>query len=202
MKRITLVLLVLLLFLLGMLRGAKAVQGANALLLEATNGAITPQELKAFKDFIAGIPVPTNNIHNAMVYGSGGTSADALGRLYEVSGDRELLDQMLAFTDAMLAARNDPKTGVVVWTGQRELIWPNAQAGNGRPTNFSTENGDVVGHIANAARLILQKKLWGLKVPDANPNGFGATYHERAVRYVHEMDRTIDGFILKWMVRP
>jgi hypothetical protein len=192
------------LMLVALLLGPLAIlHAADSLLVEKTEGPVTAREIRAFKDFMRSEPVPTNNLHNAMVYGNGGMSADALGRLYETSGDQELLDRMIAFTDAMLAVRNDPKTGVVIWTGQRELIWPNAVMEKGKPASFATENGDVVGHIANAARLILQhEKLWQVIVPDGDPNGFGATYRERAVRYVREMDRTMDSFIFKWMVRP
>ena len=61
----------------------------------------------------------------------------------------------------------------------------------------------MVGHIAYAAKLILQdEKLWNVKVADGDPNAFGASYRERTVRYVREMDRTMDSFILPWMVRP
>ena len=81
-----------------------------------------------------------------MVYGGGGVAVEALGLMVEITGDRELLDRMLTFTDAMLAARNDPKTGAIIWTGARDLVWPNQESQNGKPLYSSTENGDVAGH--------------------------------------------------------
>ncbi|MEI7728121.1 MAG: hypothetical protein WCO56_01005 [Verrucomicrobiota bacterium] len=186
--------------LLASLAGLNA---ASTLVVEKLDGPVTATEIQAFKNYLREVPVPTNNLHNAMVYGSGGTTAEALGRMFEICGDQELLDRMLTFTDRMLAARNHPKQGAVIWTGQRELVWPNTEVTDGKPVYSAAENGDVVGHVANAARLILQRQnLWELKVPDGDPFGFGATYRKRALHYVRELDRTIDSFILKWLVHP
>ena len=183
--------------------GMATARAAEAMLVEGPTGPVTAKEILAFKRFMQDAPLATNNLHNAMVYGAGGEAAEALGRMFEISGDVELLDRMLAFTDRMLGARNDPKTGALIWTGARELVWPNQAPQDGKPLYSSTENGDVVGHIAYAARLILEnKKLWTGKVPGGDPLCFGATYRERAGTYIREMDRTLDSFILKWLVRP
>ena len=176
---------------------------ANSLVVEKLEGQVTATEIQAFEDFMREVPLPTNNIHNAMVYGGGGMAVESLGRMFEVCGDVELLDRMLAFTDAMLAGRNEPKTGAVIWTGARELVWPNQERTDGQPLYSGSENGDVAGHIAYAAKLILQnEKLWAEKVPDGDPHKFGTMYRERAVRYVRELDLTMDTFILKWLVQP
>ena len=175
---------------------------AQEMVVEKLEGEVTSGEVKAFKSFMRAVPVPADNLHNAMVYGSGGMAVESLGRMFEISGDRELLDLMLRFTDRMLAARNDPKTGVLIWTGKREAVWPNAVAKDGHPAYAGTETGDIIGHIAYAARLILENdKLAGEKVPDGDVLGYGRTYRERALRYVHEMEHTADTFILKWFVR-
>ena len=187
--------------LLWLLVGAAG--AAGPMLVENPAGPATARELQAFKDFMRDVPAPTNNLRNAMVYGGGGTAVETLGRMFELCGDVELLDRMLFFTDRMLAGRNNPDTGAIVWTGRRELVWPNADPKDGKPVYSSTENGDVIGHIAYAAKLILQdKKLGDAKAAGGDPFGFGATYRERALRYVREMDRTTDSFILKWLVRP
>ena len=176
--------------------GMATARAAEAMLVEGPTGPVTAKEILAFKRFMQDAPLATNNLHNAMVYGAGGEAAEALGRMFEISGDVELLDRMLG-------ARNDPKTGALIWTGARELVWPNQAPQDGKPLYSSTENGDVVGHIAYAARLILEnKKLWAGKVPGGDPLCFGATYRERAGTYIREMDRTLDSFILKWLVRP
>src|SRR5207245_609505 len=61
--------------------------------------------------------------------------------------------------------------------------------------------GDIIGHIAYAAKLILSNKsIWDKKVPK-NVFGYGATYLERAKRYVLEMDKSAD-WIEKWLVNP
>jgi hypothetical protein len=100
------------------------------LLIERLDGPVTAGEIEAFRAHLATVPLPVDNVGKAMVYGTAGSTVEALGVMFEVTGDRAILDRMLAFTDAMLAARNDPQTGRVVWTGQRELGWPNK-----RPTD-------------------------------------------------------------------
>ena len=185
--------------------GAASTPAAPAapMIVEEGTAAVTPKEIQAFKSFMQTAPVPTDNIRNAMVYGAGGVAAEALGRVFEISGDAEILNRMIAFTDCMLAARNDPAGGVMVWTGDRALVWPNSVAEKGKPAYAGSENGDVVGHIAYAAKLILQtKSLWNAKAPGGDARGFGATYRERACTYVRELDRTADTFLLKWYVRP
>jgi len=176
---------------------------AAPMIVEEGAGAVTAREIQAFKVFMQAAPIPADNIRNAMVYGSGGVAVEALGRVFEISGDVEILDRMIAFTDAMLAARNDPAGGVMVWTGDRALVWPNSVAEKGKPAYSGSENGDVVGHIAYAAKLILQtKSLRDVKAPGGDTRGYGATYRQRACTYVRELDRTADTFLLKWYVRP
>ena len=171
------------------------------MIVEEGMGEVTVKEISDFKQFMQIALLPKDNMRNEMVYGPGGAGIEALGRVFEISGDVELLDRMIAFADAMLAARNDPKNGVVIWTGERDPVWPNSVAKEGAPTYAGTENGDVVGHIAYTARLILQNKpLWERKIPNGDPRGFGATYLERARTYVREMDRTEDVFIMNWFV--
>lgn len=203
MKTSTVLLPSLGLLALALCQSMSTARAADPMVVEGTTGPVTAKEILAFKRFMQDVPLATNNLHNAMVYGAGGEAVEALGRVFEISGDVELLDRMLAFTDRMLAARNDPRTGAVIWTGARELVWPNQTPKDDKPLYSSTENGDVVGHIAYAARLILEnKKLWNEQVPGGDPCGFGATYRERAATYVRELDRTLDTFILKWLVRP
>src|SRR2546426_199368 len=68
-------------------------------------------------------------------------------------------------------------------------------------TIVGTENGDVVGHIAYTAKLILStKKLWNEKVKGGDPFHYGATYLERAKKYVKEMDISAD-WLEHWLVR-
>lgn len=180
-----------------------AALAADSLVVEKLEGPVTATEIQAFKNYMRNVPVPTSNLRNEMVYGGGGTAIEALGYMVEITSDQELLDLMLAFADAMLAGRNDPATGAIIWTGERELVWPNQETQDGKPLYSGTENGDVIGHVAYAAELILRnERLSNVKVNDGDPHRFGATYRERAVRYVRELDRTVDSFILKWLVRP
>lgn len=178
-------------------------RGAPTLLIEHLDGPVTPAEVAAFKGYVQTLPLPTGNEHNAMVYGAAGMAVEALGTMFETTHDRAILDRMIEFTDAMLAGRNDVSSGRVLWTGRRELAWPNKRVGEPDAAYSGSENGDVIGHIAYAARLILHEPaLLGLNVGGGDPHGFGSTYGERARRYVRELDRTIDTFIVPWFVDP
>lgn len=97
-----------------LLAPSAAICAAEALVVEKLEGPVAAAEMQAFKNSMREAPVPANDIRSAMVYGQGGTAVESLGRMVEISGNRDLLDRMLVFTDAMLAARNDPMTGAIV----------------------------------------------------------------------------------------
>ena len=164
------------------------------LLIESLDGPVTQQEIDAFKKHMPTVEVRGDNNHNNMVYGRAGNAAEALGRMYEITQDRDILNQLITVADKMLAGRNDPETGKMIWTGKRDIIWPNNVAA-AEPQGGSTEQGDVLAHIALAARCILQTKpLWNEKL-----NG-DETYLDHAKKLIRECDRTVDGFILVWLV--
>jgi hypothetical protein len=51
--------------------------------------------------------------------------------------------------------------------------------------------------------LILQTPcLWSKPVAVGDPHKFGATYKARAQRYVQELDKTTQRYLLKWFVKP
>ena len=63
-----------------------------------------------------------------------------------------------------------------------------------------TENGDVIEHIVNTARLILENPaVWNETAPPDN-FGFGANYLERAKTYVRECQRSAETTIVPWYV--
>ncbi|MGN6370739.1 MAG: hypothetical protein ACTHN5_20995 [Phycisphaerae bacterium] len=175
---------------------------AAEITLERTDGPVTRAEIASFKAFTKTVPVPTSNHHNGLVYGSGGGLAEALGTVYEITHDREILDQLVTVSDKILAARNNPDTGRILWTGKRDLVWPN-KAENANDAKYSgTENGDVLGHMLYAAQLILQdKSLWSQSPEGDDPYSFGKTYLDRAKTYVREADRTTDNFIIPYFVQ-
>jgi len=167
------------------------------LLIESTEGPVTPAEIAAFKDYMRVQQYRGDNNHNNMVYGNLGKAAEALSDIYEITHDRQVLDELVKRADMMLAGRNDPDKGRILWTGKRELTWPNSPDSTDEYLYAGTENGDVIGHICNAARLILQdKSLWNEKLSD------GGTYLDRAKKYVRECDKTIDAYLLPYFVDP
>jgi hypothetical protein len=173
------------------------------IIIERLDGPVTPAEVASFKQHIKTLPMPTSNKGNAMVYGSAGSAAEALGDVYQITNDREVLDLLIQFADHMLAGRNDPENGRVTWTGKRELCWPNGAADRPDAGYSGTENGDVMAHIAYAARCILKtKSLWDEKLGIEDKFNFGPTYLQRAKTYIRECDRTMDSFLLPHWLDP
>ncbi|MBC7659204.1 MAG: hypothetical protein H7249_05795 [Chitinophagaceae bacterium] len=154
----------------------------------------------ALKAMVLPLKPQENNIGNAYVYGDTGTQVEIMGKLYEVSHDRAVLDKLIEFADKMLSARNDPATGYVKFTGNRELCWGNDLA---KTFACGEGDGDVIGHIAYVAKLIAQSKsLWNESVSITDTYNYGKTYDLRARTYIREMTRSIDTFITPNFVRP
>ncbi len=186
---------------------------AAGMVIEGIDAPVTTNEIVAFKAFMQAQPADHDNNHNNWVYGNGGKALESLGMVYEITHDREVLDQMIRFADAALASRNDATNGRMIWTGKRELCWPNAASNSVTAKYSGSENGDVIAHIGYCAELILQTpSLWNQTVGIGDPHGFGNTYKARALTYVREMDKTMDSFVVpnfistnlqyRWPVNP
>src|SRR5215471_8370881 len=93
--------------------------------IDSLDGSITSNEIASFKIFMQARAPSADNIGNDWVYGNSGKDTEALGLMFDVTRDTAILDQMIRFADAALACRNDPVNGRVIWTGKRELCWPN-----------------------------------------------------------------------------
>jgi protein-S-isoprenylcysteine O-methyltransferase Ste14 len=187
---------------IALLAGAEIAR-AN-MVLESVTGEVTTNELASFiKAAEALPPPPSNNIGNTMVYeASGGARLHGLQTFYSFTKDQRALDVAIVWSDAFLHARNDPANGRIIWTGKRELCWPNKETNDEAHVQYSgTENGDVIEHIVNTAKLILESpSLWNQTAP-ADKFNFGATYLDRAKTYVRECQASAETTIVPWYVR-
>ncbi|CAF4799512.1 unnamed protein product [Rotaria sp. Silwood1] len=134
---------------------------------------------------------------NEYAQGHSGEAIKAMGLMYEITGNKSILDRMVHFVDVLLSQRNDilppPKGHRTAWTGTIAPIWP---GNTGSPATGGAEQGDSVGHLAYCARLILTKKdLWNMRVIDGDPFHHGNTYLERAKTYLAQADVTISQFL-------
>jgi hypothetical protein len=190
----------------GLATGAEA-----ALIIESLDGPVTTNEIKAFKAFMQRQTpprTPWDSSHNAWAFGSGGRNLEALGMMYEVSGDMEILNQMISWSDQCVSQRNDLMSATnggqrVMWTGKIDKVWcPEAPTvRNAKYAGCETE--DVIAHIIYCAKLILQHPaLWKTTVPDGNSYGYGVTYLDRAKSYIAKCDEANDDYFLKWFVEP
>ena len=170
---------------------------AQNLLIEQLHGPVTKNEIAAFKAYIQQAQPSFDNIGNDWVYGTSGSTMEAMGMMYEVTKDTSILNHMIRFADVGLHIRNHADTGRILWTGKRELCWPNKSATGPDAPSSGSENGDVIAHIAYCAKLIiLTKNLWDQKVSIGDTYQFGNTYIARAKKYITELDRTVTSYLL------
>ena len=147
-------------------------------------------------------PAGTNQGNN-FAYGNAAKLAGQMRTMYALTGDLHFLDQAIRFSDHMLAARNHPETGRVIWTGKREPCWPNKAATAGDAAYCGAENGLVVSQLIGPAKIIIeQRALWDRPVAIPDTHGFGRTYLERARTYLREGRRTMDEFLVPSYVQP
>lgn len=172
------------------------------MVLESLDGDVTTNEYQSFIDKLNYLPPPpTNDIGNLMVDEHDGARIHGLQTFYSFTHDRRVLDKAIVWSDAFLHARNDPVNGRVMWTGKRELCWPNKATNDLDHALYTgAENGDVIEHIVNTARLILENPtVWSLDAP-TDTFAFGKTYLDRAKTYVNECQKSAETTIVPWYV--
>lgn len=111
-------------------RSCPAAAVAN-LVWSSYNSSVTRSEIEtAFGMLVSTVPVTLTNVSagvgNIMADGVFGQAAYGAGLLFKVTGDVRALDLALQFADNILAdnilaVRNNPAAGKVLWTGNREL---------------------------------------------------------------------------------
>ncbi|KAJ4158128.1 uncharacterized protein LMH87_008668 [Akanthomyces muscarius] len=176
--------------------------GANAatvMKVTSFDGPVSGEELQSFSSYISTLEPAKDNIGNQWAQGHSGEETKAMGLVYSISGQQEVLDNMLRFCDAILSQRNDlakePIGQHKIWTGDIAPVWPNNVAAS--PISTGGEQGDPVGHLASCAHLILKdKKLYGKTVAIGDGHDYGKTYLERARTYIKQADKAMSGHIL------
>jgi autotransporter-associated beta strand protein len=191
---------------------------AASMTISSLSGAVTQTEINSFKTYMASqAPQQTpwgalnGTGHNAWADGTGGRELEAMGEMYEVSGDIAILNQMINWADDCTSQRNDLMSAAnggqrVLWTGLIDKVWvPNwpTDGTDGQSNYCGCESEDTIGHIAYCAKLILKNPtLWNTTVPDGNPYGYGLTYLQRATNYLAKCDEANDEYFIKWFVQP
>ena len=179
---------------------------AGPLVIDSLDCDVTENEVNAYLTVVSGTPIPTSQHpgtdHNYLADGIGGTILESINRLYEVTGDMpglegqhtKLLDLAIRWNDAWLSHRNDKPLGEhrVMWTGKVDAVWPPNPAPD---TYAGCEVGETVGILAyTALNIVKTPALANVTVPDGDPQGYGATYLERAKTYVAMLEQSMDGF--------
>jgi regulation of enolase protein 1 (concanavalin A-like superfamily) len=182
---------------------------AQTMTNSSLTGAVTEVEISSFVNYLATQSPPTTNTYdNTLADGTAGMQAEALGLMYEVTNDPALLNEMIVYADAFMAARNDLETTGeggqrVMWDGHVDPVWLTYPASSGDAGYAGCENNDIAGHIAYCAKLILETPArWNSTVPDGNPHGYGATYYERATNYVDQLEYAEANYFNKYFINP
>ncbi|KAJ1959429.1 hypothetical protein GGI12_004343 [Dipsacomyces acuminosporus] len=172
---------------------------ANAFSVSTLNGPVTQNDISSFKAGTKNLQPPSAWDSVEWAQGKAGESIKSFGLVYEISKDADVLNKMLAFTDKLLSLRNDKSSKrCSIWTGANDPAWVNcADDKLGGKVYTAGGQGDYVGHLGYAARLILESpSIWNKDVPDKDPHRFGRTYLQRAKTYVREADYSVDKHIL------
>ena len=188
---------------------------AATMAIDSLSGAVTANEINSFKTYMATqAPQQTpwgtrsGTGHNAWADGTGGRELEAMGEMYEVTGDIAILTNMISFADTCVSERNDLMSSAnggqrVMWTGVIDKVWCPNDPTSANAKYAASENEDTEGHIAYCAKLILETpSIWNNTVPDGNPFGYGVTYLDRAKNYLAKCDEANDEYSLKWFIDP
>lgn len=187
------------------LLGVAGLRGGT-LILEDVSGPPTAKETAALEAWAQRFKPEPNNEGNAWAFGHSGQAIEALGLMYEATGDRALLARMTELASLGLSLRDDLAPAPVghrhLWPGDATPAWGNNPVGRADGSHAGPESGDVAGRIAYCAYLILKTPtLAGEEVPDGDPHGYGKTYGARARRMVELLDATAEDFVVRWFVR-
>ncbi|MFE5324342.1 discoidin domain-containing protein [Paenibacillus sp. NPDC056579] len=178
------------------------VKAAGPMVMDSYAGPVTQNEINSFKAYVNDLqPVVwpnTTRMQTEYAQGKSGEAIKAMGLVYELSGDTQILDRMIYFCDVLLSQRNDllaaPYGQRTVWTNTIAPVWPGNETG---VASADSANGDPVGHLAACAKYILKTPtIWNTTVPIGDTFGYGATYKQRADKFLAEADYVANNFIL------
>lgn len=183
-----------------------SVHGAQ-MAIDSLTGPLTTNEVGTFKTYMATQTpgqTPWGTLggtgHNEWADGNSGNALEAMGLMYEASGDITILNTMISWADKCTSERNDLMSAAnggqrVMWTGHINKVWVPNDPTSSTATYAGGENGDTKAHIAYCALEILKNpSIWSTTVPDGNPFGYGATYFQRATNYVARCDQGHDDY--------
>jgi hypothetical protein len=182
---------------------ASGIAQATTFTIDSLDGDITANETTQFINSVNTLTPATNNYGNNMADHGSGVNCEGIRRMYEATHNLTILNQYIKFCDTFLAHRNDQPAGEhrVMWDGAVDHIWPSVAPTDPDPGYCGCESGQVAGHIAYCAWLILDNNaIWNQTVPDGNPNGFGATYKQRAQTYLSMVDDTLSQYFTRYFV--
>jgi len=171
--------------------------------------ALEVEYVKAFARRLFNDPeTQWHNRGNNLSFGLIGTTYQSLARLYEITGDVEILELMVFAADRIVMSRNDMPWGPeqTFWTGRVEPVWSNRLGEDGMPDGRvyapDSEQGDAMGHLYTLALYIIRRpEIHNQVVPGGDQFGFGATWLERAATFVARADEAMNEYVYPTFIR-
>lgn len=173
---------------------------------KSTDGMLTDAEVASYKNMLltnSDYAVPAKPMYdNTWVFRKLGDAVVASTRVFETNYDITFLNRVIEYCDAALYYRNCQPGGdhrVVGWLGTVEDVWTSTKEEDPE-LNAAVEQGAVLAHFAHCARLILEiPALWDKEIPSGDPHGYGATYKERAMKYISMCDDMYDTWLTRFI---
>jgi len=187
------------------------------LVVDSLTGEVDQNEIDTYIGFLqdsanANAVLPTNALGDNLAFGTPGTNLEGLNYMYRIAGDlglsteqMQLMNLAIVWSERFILLRNDQAMGPhqVMWTGNVDPVWVTYASTSNEAGYAGSENGDTAGHILYTALNILQTpSIWNQTVPDGDPNGFGATYLQRAQTYISMMEYTTQNYFTRYFINP
>src|SRR5881394_3442127 len=128
---------------------------AAQMAIDSLTGPLTTNEVGTFKTYMATQTpgqTPWGTLggtgHNEWADGPSGNAIEAMGLMYEASGDIAILNTMISWSDKCTSERNDLMSAAngghrVMWTGTISKVWVPNDPTSSSATYAGGENGDT-----------------------------------------------------------
>ena len=164
--------------------------------LLSSQGAVTEDEINQYLSIMEHVPLVSDNYQRDFSWNYA-EYLMGLGKLYQVSGDRRLLDTMIAGCERMLARRNDQLDKLFLYIDEATLpVWPSLQQKwsiNNKAVPFTNllMTANILQPIAYAAWLIAHDPSLTEAI-----NKNGQSYRMKAQHFLAETEVTLKHFAL------
>ncbi|MDG2471754.1 MAG: hypothetical protein P8M71_01390 [Pseudomonadales bacterium] len=164
--------------------------------LSSIQGPVTENEINQYLSILKRVPSVKDNYQRDFSWNYA-EYLMGLGKLYQASGDRRLLDKMIAGCERILARRNDRLDKLILYIDNATLpVWPSLQQKwsiNNKPVPFTNllMTANILQPIAYAAWLIAHEPSLTSTIDNSDQ-----PYIDAAQRFLTETEITLKHYAL------